>query len=223
MQFYFEWNLRICVLLDISVKIGIIKRMENITLVIGENIAALRKANNLTQQQLADKLNYSNKAVSRWEKGECLPSVETLSALCEYFGVEFEYLIRRHEMPAVIKKKAADPNKIAIALLTCLTVFTVATVVFVYVKVVHNINYWQAFVWGAPVSAFLVMELGRKWSWNKVIKLSLSSFFLWSLITAAFLTVMSIVNVWPVYLIGIPLQVIFILLFFVPKYEENDK
>lgn len=195
--------------------------MENITVIIGENIAALRKANNFTQQQLADKLNYSNKAVSRWEKGECLPSVETLSELCGFFGVEFDYLIRRHETPAVIKKKAADVNKIAIALLACLTVFTLATIIFVYVKVVHKVDYWQSFVWGAPISAFIVAELCRRWAWNKAVKFALTSFFLWSLITAVFLTVVDIVNIWPIYLIGIPLQVIFILLAFVSKSEKD--
>lgn len=209
--------------LDIFIKIGIMICMDNITIVIGENIAALRKANNLTQQQLADKINYSNKAVSRWEKGECLPSVETLSELCGFFGVEFEYLIRTHETPAKIKKKAADPNKIAIALLACLTVFTIATVVFVYVKVVHDVDYWQAFIWGAPLSSFIVSYLARKWVWDKLVRFILLSVFLWSAITAVFLTVMDTVNVWPIYLIGIPLQVIFVLLFWVSKTEKGGR
>ena len=197
--------------------------MENITIVIGENIAALRKANNLTQQQLADKINYSNKAVSRWEKGECLPSIETLSALCDFFGVEFEYLIKHHDEPAKIKKVRPDPNKIAIACIAFVTVFTIATIIFVYVKVVHGIDYWQAFLWGVPFSSVILIELGRRWAFHKVVKFIIFTVFLWSTLTAVFLTVLSTINVWPIYLIGIPVQGIIVLLFFVSKSEKSEK
>lgn len=195
--------------------------MENITIIIGENIAALRKANNLTQQQLADKINYSNKAVSRWEKGECLPNIETLASLCEFFGVEFEYLIRRHEEAAKIKKSKPNPNKIAIACLAFVTVFTIATVLFVYVKLVHSINYWQAFIWGVPASALILIELCRRWSFGKVARSILYTVFLWSSITAVFLTVLDPESLWPIYLVGIPLQVIIVLLFLLSKSEKN--
>ena len=53
--------------------------MKDINLVIGTNIKELRKANKLTQYELAEKLNYSNKAISRWESGEVIPDVLTLN------------------------------------------------------------------------------------------------------------------------------------------------
>ena len=198
----------------------IILNMNNITEIIGENIAALRKTNNLTQQQLADKLNYSNKAVSRWEKGECLPNVETLSTICDFFGVEFDYLIHKHER-AVKIKKGVDPNKVAITLLACVAVFTFGTIVFVYLKLMHGANYWQSFVWGVPVSCFIILDLGRRWAWPKLVRIITASVMLWSAITGVFLTVMDIVNIWPLFLIGIPLQVILVLLFFVSKGEKK--
>ena len=61
--------------------------MENLNLIIGNNIKDLRKANGLTQEELAKKLNYSNKAISRWESGEVVPDVETLNRLCEIFNI----------------------------------------------------------------------------------------------------------------------------------------
>lgn len=221
MSFYFEWNQRKSDSRLTKRRKGyIISYMGNVTEIIGENISALRRANNLTQQQLANKLNYSNKAVSRWEKGECLPSIEILSAICDFFGVEFDYLIHKHDRPAKIKK-GVDPNKIAITLLACVTVFTVATIVFVYVKVIHDANYWQSFVWGVPVSCFIIFELGRRWGWNKIVRITAASVMLWSIIAGVFLTVMDIVNIWPLFLIGIPLQVIMILLFFVSRTEKK--
>ena len=54
---------------------------------IGSFIAALRKANGLTQKELAEKLNVSDKAVSRWERDECYPDLTMIPALAEIFGV----------------------------------------------------------------------------------------------------------------------------------------
>ena len=62
--------------------------MENINQVVGNNIKTLRKANNMTQFELAEKLNYSNKAISRWESGEIVPDVATLNKICEIFCIQ---------------------------------------------------------------------------------------------------------------------------------------
>ena len=61
---------------------------------IGQFIAALRKANGMTQQDVADRLNVSNKAVSRWERGECAPDLSLLPALAEMFGVTCDELLK---------------------------------------------------------------------------------------------------------------------------------
>ena len=53
---------------------------------IGQFIAVLRKANGLTQQDLADRLNVSNKAVSRWERDESAPDITLIPALAEILG-----------------------------------------------------------------------------------------------------------------------------------------
>ncbi len=61
---------------------------------IGQFIAALRKANGMTQQEVADRLNVSNKAVSRWERDECSPDLSVIPALAELFGVTCDELLR---------------------------------------------------------------------------------------------------------------------------------
>lgn len=60
---------------------------------IGSFIAALRKANGLTQKELAEKLNVSDKAVSRWERDECYPDLTMIPALAEIFGVSCDELL----------------------------------------------------------------------------------------------------------------------------------
>ena len=61
---------------------------------IGQFIAALRKANGLTQQEVAERLNVSNKSVSRWERGECAPDLSLIPALAEMFGVTCDELLK---------------------------------------------------------------------------------------------------------------------------------
>ena len=61
---------------------------------IGQFIAALRKANGLTQQDVADRLSVSNKAVSRWERDECAPDLSVIPALAEMFGVTCDELLK---------------------------------------------------------------------------------------------------------------------------------
>lgn len=61
---------------------------------IGQFIAVLRKANGMTQQDLADRLNVSNKAVSRWERDESAPDITLIPALAELLGVTCDELLK---------------------------------------------------------------------------------------------------------------------------------
>lgn len=61
---------------------------------IGSFLAALRKANGLTQKQLAEKLHVSDKAVSRWERDECAPDLSLIPVIAEIFGITSDELLR---------------------------------------------------------------------------------------------------------------------------------
>lgn len=77
---------------------------------IGKFIAALRKEQGLTQEQLGERLGVTNKTVSRWENGNYMPDVEMLSLLSEEFGVSVNELISGERLAAEDFKKAADSN-----------------------------------------------------------------------------------------------------------------
>lgn len=64
--------------------------------IISKNILTLRRKNKLTQAELADKLNYSDKAISKWERGESLPDAEMLYNIAELFNVDISYLFEEH-------------------------------------------------------------------------------------------------------------------------------
>ncbi len=77
---------------------------------IGSFIAALRKANGMTQQALADRLNISNKAVSRWERDECAPDLSLIPALAEIFGVTCDELLKGERIFTEPQHEKSEPK-----------------------------------------------------------------------------------------------------------------
>ena len=76
---------------------------------IGKHIAEKRKALGLTQKQLADKLNMSDKSVSKWERGICLPDVSVYLELCEILDMSINEFLAGEEIPAEkLAEKSAD-------------------------------------------------------------------------------------------------------------------
>lgn len=61
--------------------------------IIARNITYLRKKHGLSQLELAEKIQYSNKNISKWEKAETTPSVFTLKRLAEIFGITVDELV----------------------------------------------------------------------------------------------------------------------------------
>ena len=70
---------------------------------IGRFLAALRKANGMTQKTLAEKLNVSDKSVSRWERDECAPDLSLIPVIAEIYGVTSDEILRgervHHDSP----------------------------------------------------------------------------------------------------------------------------
>ena len=66
-------------------------------IIIAKKLTKLRKENNLTHLQLAEKLNYSDKAISKWERAESIPDVLVLKSIADLFGVTVDYLLCRQE------------------------------------------------------------------------------------------------------------------------------
>ena len=77
--------------------------MEDIKSIIAENIVQLRRANGMTQIDLAEKLNYSDKAVSKWERGESVPDISVLKNIADLFGVTVDFLITADHDPSELE------------------------------------------------------------------------------------------------------------------------
>ena len=205
---------------------------------IGSNIAAYRKQAGLTQAGLAEKINYSDKAVSKWERGESMPDVTTLIQLAEQFDITVnDLLVDPNELPGnpgklekamtqvsekALKRKA---NKKVILLLSSLLVWFVALLVFVIVSSLDIPRSWIAFLYAIPVDAIVQLSLRSAWRdfrWNK----TLISILMWGglLSLYASLKLFVHVDIWKLFLLGIPGQLAVLLWFrMYTKPKREDK
>jgi len=72
---------------------------------LSEKIQQLRKQNEISQEQLAEKLNVTRQAISKWETGECLPDIENILQLSDVFSVSVDYLLKNQPQPAPANEK----------------------------------------------------------------------------------------------------------------------
>ena len=193
--------------------------MDDLKLTIAENITALRQSQKMTQIELAEKLNYSDKAVSKWERGESLPDVLVLKAIADLFGVTLDYLLEKeHSAPeenaASEMPEAPDaPGKVRMhAIVTALSVLIcwfVATACFVVMDLLWPDlqGKWLPFVYAVPVSMIVWLVFNSIW-FNPRRNYLIISLLMWS--TLAALTV-TIVFAWQLLLLGIPGQLAIIM------------
>ena len=182
--------------------------MEDIKSNVAKNITELRILNNMTQMELAEKLNYSDKTISKWETGEIIPSLENLIKLCDIYNVtldEITHPIPQEKLGGKKHKSFEKQNKIIITLLAILTVWITATAIFVYGQIIANVSLWVIFIWAIPVSCIVTIVFNSLWG-KRIYGFITISILLWSLITAFYLQFLSY-NLFAMYFVGIPLQV----------------
>lgn len=76
---------------------------------LSEKIRDLRRKSGLSQEELADKLDVSRQAVSKWETGSAVPTTETLVELADFFGVSLDFLLR-DDFPEMSETPEAAPS-----------------------------------------------------------------------------------------------------------------
>ena len=209
---------------------------EKLKLQIGSNIASYRKRAGLTQAGLAERLNYSDKAVSKWERGESMPDVTTLVQLAEQFDITVNDLVVDPDAlpgnPGTLEKAMTQVSEKAlkrkadkgiILSLSSTLVWFVALFFFVVISSFDIPFSWLAFFYAVPANAIVLLSLRSAWRdfrWNK----ALISCIVWGSLVSihASLWVFLGVNVWKLYLLGIPGQIAIFLWFrmFRPAKEQ---
>ena len=211
--------------------------LEKVKLQIGANIASYRKQIGLTQAGLAEKLNYSDKAVSKWERGESTPDILTLMQLAELFDITVSDLLADpNALPGnptpleqamtqvsekALKRKA---NKNVILALSSTLVWFIALLIFVVISSFDLPYSWVAFLFAIPINAIVLLSLRSAWRdfrWNRWL---ISAIF-WGFLLAIYASLLVFLkfNMWKLFLLGIPGEVATTLWFrlFRPSKEES--
>lgn len=195
--------------------------MENVKKIVSQNLTKLRKEKNMTQAELAKLINYSDKAISRWETGEVVPDLETIYALSEVFGVPVSAITE-----AQAEKKEGNGGSLTVSQKVLSQIFLVCEIwfiicaVFVYLKFSRQVNLWQLFVLGVPATALLLWFCNRKEPANTLLFI-FATIFIWSLITCVYLYLRKS-NPWYIYFLGLPLQGL-VIIRYVFNYKQNLK
>ena len=202
---------------------------------IGANIASYRKRMRLTQAGLAEKLNYSDKAVSKWERGESAPDVQTLVQLAELYDVTVnDLLVDPNELPeatgrvervvgkAVEKTLKRKADKRIVLMLSSVLVWFIALFLFVIISSFDVPKTWLAFIYAIPANAIVLLSLRSAWHdfrWNQ----GLISVIMWGGILSIYITlcVFAHLNIWKLFLLGIPGQAAILLWF--RMYRKTTK
>ena len=194
---------------------------------IGVNISSYRKQIGWTQAELAEKLNYSDKAVSKWERGESIPDVLILANLAEQMGITVNDLLAdpdalpeqtgavQQVMGLVVEKtlkRKADKN--IILGLSSILVWFVALFAYVLLSTLEVSKSWLAFFYAIPADAIVMLSLRSAWRdfrWNRI----LISTIMWGSILSIYMTVLVLCgfNAWKIFLLGIPGQAAILLWF----------
>lgn len=181
--------------------------------IIANNITELRKAVPLTQAELAEKLNYSDKAVSKWERGESIPDVAVLKSVADLFGVTVDYLLEEvHPLNATAQStpRQLKKNRMLIASLSCALTFLIATVAFVSIVLGTELSgAWLVYVYCLPVCSILLIIFNSIWG-RKKLNFFYITCLVWTLLASIYLTIGDF-GYWPIFLIGIPGQIIILL------------
>ena len=212
--------------------------LEKLRKQIGANIAAYRKRAGLTQAGLAEKLNYSDKAVSKWERGDSVPDVLTLVQLAGLFGITVnDLLIDPNELPTgsdsrlekamtqvsekALKRKA---DKNIILALSSTLVWFVALFAFVVLSSFDFLDKYSCllFFYAIPANAIVLLSLRSAWHdfrWNK----ALISIIVWGSLLSIFVTIQAAFqyHFWKLFLLGIPGQIAIFLWFRMFRPAKN--
>lgn len=184
--------------------------------IVAQNISELRTAHGITQIELAERLNYSDKAVSKWERGESLPDVAVLTEIADIFGVSLDYLVKsEHEQPPpepAAEKTTRVYNHGFITGISIILVWLAAITAFVVSDILTDtkLNFF-AFLYAVPVTMIVWLIFNCIW-FNRRRNFLIISLLMWSVLAVFFVTLLPFGLVfWQLFLLGVPGQIIILL------------
>ena len=185
-------------------------QLSELKLISASNIIKLRTGAGLTQAELGEKLNYSDKTISKWERGEAIPDAYVLTQMAEIFGVTVDYLLSSHDAWESPEQQAAQQEEAGysvnmIIAISVLGIWTMALTIFVLLWL-FDIILWETFVVALPVSILTYMVLICVFRRRRYLQFVIAAFVLSLFILLYFTLPMQ--KPWQLFLIAIPAEII---------------
>lgn len=201
--------------------------MQDIKSTVSKNISVLRVQNGMTQLELAEKLNYSDKAVSKWERGESLPDITAICEMSKLFGVTVDDILKSEDIEKIGKKarKKKQHNLKVIKYIIDGFIWAVTLLAFVTtVIIMGSVGFsWLYFIYALPVEAIVTLVLNTVW-FDKRKNYIIISLLMWSILLSVYTTFKYFADIDKmllIFLVGIAGQIIIVLWSFIkPKSQK---
>ena len=189
--------------------------MEDLKFITAANIISLRTKAGMTQAQLAELLNYSDKSVSKWERAEAVPDAYVLKHMSEIFGVSVDYLLSSHNdwEPISQKQKRRYRSEI-IVLISMVGIRTLAFFIFIIGWILGHL-FWMVFIYAIPISLITLLVFNSVWEDGK------RNYYIISTLVASIFVMFYLAllrwNPWQILLLIVPAELLVFLAFRVKK------
>lgn len=196
--------------------------MADIKNIVAKNITELRVLNNMTQMELAEKLNYSDKTISKWERAESSPDISVLVEIADLFGVTLDYLVKSENVEEAVvrhKTKETSYNRRAVSYVAEGGAWIVAIVAFIITTLIINeMSFqWLYFVYALPIVLIVKLIFNSIW-FNPRHNYLIISALMWSILATIHITFLYFrVDVSLIYLLGVAGQIVIVLSSFIKK------
>lgn len=199
--------------------------MRDIKSIVANNISELRLLNNMTQLELAEKLNYSDKTISKWERAESSPDISVLIDIASLFGVTLDYLVKEdHTEEDKLEEKSEKKryNRKAIEYISESGCWIIAIFAFIITTLILKRVTFQFlyFIYTLPVVLIVKLVFNSIW-FNPRHNYYIISALMWSILASIHITFLHFsVNVALIYLLGCAGQLVIILCTFINKPKK---
>ena len=194
--------------------------MDDLKVITASNIINLRTAKGMTQAELGELLNYSDKSVSKWERAEAVPDAYVLKKMSGIFGVSVDYLLSSHdswERPESFKKEERNFHSNIITILVIFGIWTLAFLIYI-IGWLLEANWWLLFIYAVPVSLITFLVLNSVWEQGKN-----NRHIIYALVASVFITVyltFRSYNPWQILLLLVPAEFLVFLSFRIKKSHK---
>lgn len=198
-------------------------QLSELKLISASNIIRLRTEAHMTQAELGAKLSYSDKTISKWERGEAIPDAYVLTQLASLFGVSVDYLLSSHdswEAPVEEEEQMKKPrySEWKIILLAVISVWTGFLTAFVALWI-FDIVWWEIFIVALPASFTVLTVLLAVFRRRRYMSWCIGA-LVFSLLLLVFVVIPDM-KWWQLLILTVPAELIVFLSFHLRVNEEN--